>query len=348
MKNDFKKLDKFVNKFGHDRIQDSISKHKNLLDIVKDIFNYENSRNLLLLKQYINEFKINVEHIDRYWRNRAKALKVIERICPVCSKKFNTTEKWNKITCSHSCSNTYVKFNKKRIIKIEKPCIVCGKNILVHKLKINVLCDFCKLSYKHKKNSKNFKCIKCNIPIGKTKYGFCKKCYDSSDICKEIRRKTQEKLILNGRHKGQGWQPRYKLKPSYPEQYFINLLNNENIKFKREVKVGKYFVDFVIKSKSKLIALEIDGKQHNILDRIKSDIKKDKILKENGYIVYRIKWCNPINDKNKNNLYTKIKELYNIIEHKSNFIEEWGKRRRPINDPMVELTYTEKGGALPS
>jgi len=122
---------------------------------------------------------------------------------------------------------------------------------------------------------------------------------------------TMEKVVKEGRHKG--WAFRIKLKPSYPEQYFIDLFNNENIKgWERELKVGRYFIDFAFKEQK--IALEIDGSQHwKLQERIESDIKKDLYLKKNDWNIIRIKWFNPINEKNKEKLYKQIKEFKDII-----------------------------------
>ena len=63
-----------------------------------------------------------------------------------------------------------------------------------------------------------------------------------------------------------------------------------------------------------MIALEIDGKQHwENQDRIERDKRKDKILKEQGWKIFRIKWFNPVNENNKKKLYTKINEFKKII-----------------------------------
>ena len=105
-----------------------------------------------------------------------------------------------------------------------------------------------------------------------------------SDITrKKISDKMQER-IKNGVHKG--WSKRNI--PSYPEKFFMKVLNNNNIEYEFEKKEGKYFIDFAILNKK--IALEIDGSQHKRIDRKESDIKKDIFLKENGWVVYRIEW----------------------------------------------------------
>lgn len=75
---------------------------------------------------------------------------------------------------------------------------------------------------------------------------------------------------------------------SYPEKYFREWLEKENINFEQEYHFGVYSFDFLINN---FIDLEIDGSQHYGDGRIrKSDEKRDKRAKENGFIVYRINW----------------------------------------------------------
>jgi len=125
-----------------------------------------------------------------------------------------------------------------------------------------------------------------------------------------------ETLIKNGRHKG--WIKRNKL--SYPEKFFIDILNNNNIKYITNYSISKkdlglnepysYFLDFYIEDKN--IDLEIDGAQHN--KRKEHDKFRDKYLSDAGYNIYRIQWKS-INTENgkkyiKNEI-DKFLEFYN-------------------------------------
>ena len=126
-------------------------------------------------------------------------------------------------------------------------------------------------------------------------------------------KKIAAKLISEGKH--QGWKSR-NIK-SYPEKFFEQVLNNNNIKYERENrKNGKYFLDFYITKNGKEIDLEIDGKQHTYSDRVISDIKRDCFLTNKGYIVYRIPWNSINTTANKQLMERKIKdflEFYNNL-----------------------------------
>jgi very-short-patch-repair endonuclease len=76
---------------------------------------------------------------------------------------------------------------------------------------------------------------------------------------------------------------------SYPEKIFKNALElkgfNKTYLIVREFSVFPYFIDFAFVNEK--LAVEIDGSQHLAEDRHFSDIKKDKILNENEWTVYR-------------------------------------------------------------
>jgi very-short-patch-repair endonuclease len=100
-----------------------------------------------------------------------------------------------------------------------------------------------------------------------------------------------------------GWSTRKKLQPSYPEKIAIRVLDKLNIKYEREFKLGKYFIDFVIHEHK--IAIEIDGRQHEIKERKIVDNRKDKILISNGWTVYRISYP-------KENIRERLNEILSV------------------------------------
>jgi very-short-patch-repair endonuclease len=77
---------------------------------------------------------------------------------------------------------------------------------------------------------------------------------------------------------------------SYPEKVFIGFLKSNNFhkqySIERERPVFPYFIDFAFENV--MVAVEIDGSQHELLDRKESDCRKDETLKKNGWRVFRV------------------------------------------------------------
>ena len=59
----------------------------------------------------------------------------------------------------------------------------------------------------------------------------------------------------------------------------------QDLKFKRQVLIGNYIVDFLCEDKK--IIIEIDGGQHNEELNIQSDKNRTRYLENNGYKVLR-------------------------------------------------------------
>lgn len=166
--------------------------------------------------------------------------------------------------CSVICARSFstrskrAEINEKVSIKLQKP-------------KIEKPCPRCNIL--HFRRSKY-----CSVKCGKIR----------TDETKKLLSENAKQLHKDGKIKA--WQSRLKTKPSYPEQYFIDLFENEKIVVEREVKIGKWFIDFVVGK----VAIEIDGKQHDYPDRLKSDQEKDSYVESVGYKVIRIRWHNPM------------------------------------------------------
>ena len=93
------------------------------------------------------------------------------------------------------------------------------------------------------------------------------------------------------------------------EQIIWQILRNRkffNLKFKRQVPIGKYIVDFLCEEKNLII--EIDGGQHNSDINIIKDEERTKFLESKGYKVIRF-WNNDIN----NNLDGVYQQLMDYI-----------------------------------
>jgi very-short-patch-repair endonuclease len=164
-----------------------------------------------------------------------------------------------------------------------------------------------------------YTCRVCGIKIKScNKTGFCQHClrHSPEGLLKlsELGRQTYEASKANGTHKG--WQSRNKI--SYAEKFWTQVLDNNHIKYEREVPVwhgtANYFLDFVIEANGKLVDLEIDGKQHTYSDRKASDMVRDQYLTNNGYIVYRIPWNELNSDQGKVEMQNKIDKFMKFYE----------------------------------
>lgn len=117
---------------------------------------------------------------------------------------------------------------------------------------------------------------------------------------------------MKAAHKaGRAWnigKSRWRNGPSYPEKFFSQVIHNEfdDKKYVREFQIGVFSIDFAWPDKKK--AIEIDGKQHEYPEQKERDLRKEKLLVENGWQLLRIKWIDLFN-----NPKNKIKEAYSFI-----------------------------------
>ena len=102
---------------------------------------------------------------------------------------------------------------------------------------------------------------------------------------------------------------------SYPQQFFIEVLKQNNISYQKEKHVGKYFLDFVIQTPKGKVDLQIDGKQHWMIQtQMMSDKIRDEYIASQGYIVYRIKWNQINTEKGKQQIEEKINKFLEFIK----------------------------------
>ena len=188
--------------------------------------------------------------------------------------------------CCNSCANSHTctpERSKKISESVKKErehiCPKCGKHFLHKGTAVNILCIECK----------KIKCIVCDelfLPKG------------SEKICSiECRRKRRKENIQKFKKRiKRKWIPRTKNCESYPEKYWKSILIDLGIKFEQEVRCipnRMYSLDFVIELKNgQKVDLEIDGKQHWYEGRRQYDEYRNKIVRANGFLVYRIDWNN--------------------------------------------------------
>lgn len=78
-------------------------------------------------------------------------------------------------------------------------------------------------------------------------------------------------------------------KISYPELYFIDVFEKENIRLKHHLQIGLYQLDFYNEDLKKYV--EIDGSQHHLPESIIRDNKRTEYLKNLGWEGIRIDWA---------------------------------------------------------
>lgn len=269
---------------------EEIKECKSYSDAIKLIFNKNYTNGKLQEKVRVwclDNFNFNFEeHLENY-KNR-------KVYCLNCGKEIDGKDRFRKKFCNSSCAATY---NNKQRTSIPNECntkrsaTLLKKNAAKNNLSVEEYISIPRT--KDKKLKHLYICKVC----GKEFYSvhnamYCSpKCSNSDpEVKQKLRNKVCER-IENGTFSG--WKSRNIT--SYPEQFWIEVLNNNSIPFVREdFTTKKYFLDFLIEKNGKKIDLEIDGKQHMYNDRIKHDKERDEFLKNNGYIVYRIPW-NSIN-----------------------------------------------------
>ena len=179
-----------------------------------------------------------------------------------CAKSFSSREK--RLEINAKVSKKLKEKNKNKNPLIEKKCEYCKKEFSVKGKKI-----------------KQTTCSKsCSAKLKWTDMDYRKSMSINSSINAH---KLHARLDVKF-----GWRKRTKFKMSYPEKIAKSILEKNKIKYEYEYPFHPYFIDFAIIEYK--IAIEIDGKQHNLPERVISDSKKDLKLVENGWTVYRIKW----------------------------------------------------------
>jgi hypothetical protein len=117
-------------------------------------FSYHNGRIAAIINGIIKDNSIDISHFKKNGGGWNKKYPFIERICPVCEKKFMTQIgcKKEKKTCGYSCANKYF-LGRTRVLKSytsicfkyhKKECVICGeKNVVgVHHFDENHDNDF--------------------------------------------------------------------------------------------------------------------------------------------------------------------------------------------------------------
>ena len=225
-----------------------------------------------------------------------------ERKCKVCGKLFSYD--WRKDPsirknrplefCSRSCANKRERNEsvKEKIKKSNKEFYIKNPEARERSRQTAILANEKKYEKYFKLHPINY-CKICGKEISwRSKTGFCKNCLNHSVEGKLILSNTSKRLMNEGKIKP--WMSQADV--SYPENFWMTVLNNNSILYQFQVKEYPYRLDFLIEKSNKRLDLEIDGGQHQNPENREHDIERDQLLSERGFIVYRVPW-NEINSK---------------------------------------------------
>lgn len=216
-------------------------------------------------------------------------------ICEKCKIEHNGSYGSGRF-CSSKCSRSFSTSLKRCEIN-RKVSETLSNRGMGKEIRI---CPFCKKSFDILKRKPTRFCSKS-----------CSARYIGSIPSERIKRRNRMvEKVKDGTHSG--WKSRKGKPPSYPERFFIKVLNNNKIMYERDFPVGKWFIDFAIIGKK--IALEIDGRQHEWTERKLKDREKDLYLLTNGWYVHRIKWKSINNEKGKSYIRDEIKKFLDIYD----------------------------------
>jgi very-short-patch-repair endonuclease len=209
------------------------------------------------------------------------------KICENCGKDHDSSYGSGRF-CSMKCARGFsTKFNRDETNK--KVSNTLKSKSQTQSIKI---CKMCNTEFTHGKKRQVYCSRKCAAKY-KWENSEYKQFMASRNSIAAKRRHSENDTSF-------GWQTRYKLIPSYPEQIAIRVLDESGIDYIREFKFNKFFIDFVILKYK--IAIEIDGKQHEKPDRAIMDLRKDEELIRDGWTIFRIKWPS-------DNIIDKLKQI---------------------------------------
>lgn len=283
-----------------EELTSALTKSLSMSDVIKLIGLPYNGKSAKRLNELFRLYEMDTTSLSPGAKAKLRTkYPIVKKTCPMCEKSFETRSGHPKeaTCCSRKCSN---KFFAKPLTTEHRLKIQNGVRKSVgynddvprdksrHRLKHTNVCEWCLKEYQTTNQTRRFCCNTC-AATWRSK---------QPKIIEKIR-KTVRKNVENGTHVG--WKVRSTNIPSYPERFFIDVLDSRGITYERELPVGRWFIDFAIEDKK--IALEIDGHQHERVERHALDVKKDAFLVSLGWKVYRIKWKSINTDSGK--LYIK-------------------------------------------
>lgn len=288
---------------------------------------------------YLRTINPNVSKMDitaKAFRDRYKEQLINEynnnpNICVICGSGVPYDRK-DIYTCCKKCC--HIKANKERGPRSKETKERISKSVLcsIYTPNFKLISECISLGILENYNNVNYTDRYINIDRCKEHIcSVCGKIYHTylanngdltdysacSKECLKIKMKTAvsnkvQERIKTGIHKG--WQSRNIT--SYPERFWKQVLDNNNIPYKFNYHFDKYFLDFYIEIDNRKIDLEIDGKQHKYNERLESDRIRDEFVKSQNIEVYRIDWNEINSDYGKTMMKEKIDKFLEYIQER--------------------------------
>lgn len=213
-------------------------------------------------------------------------------ICENC-KKLHNGEYGSGRFCSQKCARSFSTRKKRKEInqKVSKTLRTRSRPL------IDKICLECNKIFKvkwSKRNQQKFCSKRCSLNNVKKRKEVIEKC-----------RRIRVEKIKSGNYSG--WKQRKSNFQSFPEIFFERVLKNNKIRYEKEKKINRFWIDFALIDYK--VALEIDGKQHDYPERRKHDEQRDKIIEDESWSVYRIKWRDIKSKEGKEYIKNKITKL---------------------------------------
>lgn len=315
-------------------------KEINLLELIKKsssknevlikYYGYANKYTYDKLKKFIEDNNVDVSHFEKVIKYCLQCEEILDnnrkKFCnSSCAAKYNTKDRvlsdetkekirskliGRNLTFKHRVNlskenNGRWKDGESRTFKFNNSCLlkeIDGRFEYIRK------CVICNKEFKLEKKENG------RVYRGKTCSTEC-----HTQLASNVGKEMMQKRIENGEHNG--WFTRNIT--SYPEKFFIEVLNNNGIKYEHNYPIKQsdlgldnrynYFLDFYLEDKK--IDLEIDGNQHK--ERVEHDEKRDELLKNIGINVYRIKWKNINSNKGKKYIEDEINKFLEYYDNHS-------------------------------
>jgi len=242
--------------------------------------------------------------------------------CEFCNKEFNGLSK-NRSLNRHIL---HCRYNPNRL---EYTCKYCDR--------IEETCSKIASHTSNCKNNPNYESIRLsrsnwcvNNPVKHTIETRKK----ISEIRKKYLKENPDKVpyLLN-----------HSRKESYPEKYFTEVFQNEEIEVVKSFHIGLYELDFCIPDKK--IDIEIDGSQHYCDEKIvESDKRRNKFLEDDGWDVIRINWSEyqKLNFDEKNKYILNLKNYVNDLIDIKPFFEIKRKEKEIIEKIKKKIVVEKK------